>query len=69
METYGTLGKPAEELIERLAHAAHRSGRVESVEAFIGLAQSELSVALCKGNSVLYHMYHEYWAQGGNKEE
>jgi hypothetical protein len=67
METYGTLGIPAEELIVRLAHAAHKANRTDSVETFVRLAQSELSMALCRGNSVLYRCYHEHWAKGGDR--
>ena len=70
MESYGTMGSPADELLRSLANAAYKSNLTESVNAFISLAHGELSVALCKGNSVLYRCYHDHWTQnaGGRRE-
>lgn len=53
VETFGRLGKPAMELINKLAATAAAGGAVEK-SAFMANALRELSVGLCRGNGVLY---------------
>jgi hypothetical protein len=52
VESYGRLGKPAMELLNTLATKA--GGSEEFKGCFVTNALRELSVALCKGNAVLY---------------
>ena len=53
VETFGQLGKPAMELINKLAATAAAGGAVGK-GAFKAGALRELSVGLCRGNGVLY---------------
>jgi hypothetical protein len=67
-ESYGTLGKPAEELLARLARAAVENKRADSEETFLRWAYTLLSVSICKGNAEPYRPYRDYWeAKGSNK--
>ena len=70
MESSGTMGSPAHDLLKKLAHVAYKKNLKKRVDRFKILAQRELSVALCKGNSVLYRCYHDHWTQnaGGRRE-
>ncbi len=49
VETYGRLGEPAFELLQRLAGIAAASGKVDEGK-FIENTLKEMSVALCRGN-------------------
>jgi hypothetical protein len=53
VETYGRMGKPAMELLNTIATQACASGTFTRGD-FVGAALRELSVALCKGNAVMY---------------
>jgi hypothetical protein len=53
VETYGRLGKPAMQMLSTLASAATNAG-VRLRGDFTANALRELSVGLCRGNSVLY---------------
>ena len=53
VETYGRLGKPAMQMLNTLASAATNAG-VQHKGNFVTNALRELSVGLCRGNSVLY---------------
>jgi hypothetical protein len=53
VETYGRMGKPAMQMLNTLASAAVNAG-VQLKGDFVTNALRELSVGLCRGNSVLY---------------
>jgi hypothetical protein len=53
VETYGRLGKAAMELLNTLATTAAAGGAVRK-SAFVANALRQLSVALCRGNGVMY---------------
>ena len=52
-DTFGTLGKPAMALLNKLAECASASGVVFK-DCFVHNALRELSVGMCRGNCVLY---------------
>lgn len=68
METYGTLGDPAEELIRRLAFEAYRRNLTQSVQEYIDRTHELLSVTLCQGNAGIYSSYHPLWIRVGEKQ-
>ena len=51
-ETFGRLGKPAMELLNKLANVAAESGVYK--ESFVTNALRELSISLCKGNGIIF---------------
>ena len=53
METFGRIGKPAMVLINDLATAASASGSLHK-DDFVTNALRDLSIALCRGNGVMY---------------
>jgi hypothetical protein len=53
VETYGRMGKAAMEMLNTLATAASSSGAVQK-SSFVTNALRQLSVALCRGNGVMY---------------
>ena len=52
METYGRMGKPAMELLNKLAETAADGG--VNKDSFVTNALRVLSIGLCRGNAVLY---------------
>ena len=52
VEAYGRLGKPALELLSRLADIASEGGKVTKA-GFIASALKEMSVGLCRGNGMM----------------
>jgi hypothetical protein len=53
VETYGRLGKAAMELLNTLASAATAQGNLAK-PSFVQNALRQLSIALCRGNGVMY---------------
>ena len=53
VESYGRMGEPAMAFLRLLADKAAAAGRVDR-GAFIRNAQCELSVALCRGNALVF---------------
>ena len=51
IETYGRLGKPGMELLNKLGDRAAEGGADKSV--FVANALRHLSIALCRGNAVI----------------
>jgi len=65
MESFGRLGKPAMQLLNRLATTAADSGAVRK-DTFVGGALRELSVGLAKGNACLFrHFLHNLARNNG----
>jgi Reverse transcriptase (RNA-dependent DNA polymerase) len=52
IETYGRLGKPAMQLLNTLGDKAAEGGADKSI--FVANALRHLSIALCRGNAVIY---------------
>jgi hypothetical protein len=69
MEYYGLLGRPAMQLLQTLAAAAASSataGPDATTSSFVTGALRELSVALVKGNEIMYReALHVYATAGG----
>ena len=52
-ESYGRLGAPAMQLLNKLADIADDTGPIEK-DTFVTNALRELSIALCRGNALVY---------------
>ena len=61
-ETFGRLGTPAMDLINELATAAATTGRVDKA-IFVQNALKNLSVALCKGNYLVFKRANDVYAE------
>ena len=55
-ETYGRLGQPARKLLAWFGDVVSGPGLL-SKSSFMAGAYTELSVALCKGNEVVFRMF------------
>ena len=53
VETYGRLGTPAMQLLNKIADIAENTGSVHK-GAFVTNALRQLSIALCRGNALVY---------------
>ena len=53
VESYGRMGEPARKFLSNLAEKASSVGRVDR-GAFLANAERELSVALCRGNAIVF---------------
>jgi hypothetical protein len=57
MESFGRLGEPAMQLLNRLSIAATEGRTLLDKGVFVRSALSELSVGLCKGNALLIRYF------------
>ena len=66
-ETFGRLGKPAMDVLNKVAMVAATKGRVDKAR-FMQTALKTLSVALCKGNHLIFNRANDVYVEAFGEE-